>query len=141
MKRFVQGESRTQGTLLPELLDDYVADTNPVRVVDVFVDELDLGKLGFQGVEPLATGRPSYHPAVLLKIYIYGYLNRIQSSRRLETEAQRNVELMWLTGRLMPDVHCDLVSRSQGHGATQRAEAAQARDAGTQSKGGSRRSG
>ena len=103
MKRFVQGESRTQGTLLPELLDDYVADTNPVRVVDVFVDELDLGKLGFQGVEPLATGRPSYHPAVLLKIYIYGYLNRIQSSRRLETEAQRNVELMWLTGRLMPD--------------------------------------
>lgn len=103
MKRFIQGEHRTQGTLLPESLDDYVADTNPVRVVDVFVDELDLGKLGFAGVDPAATGRPSYHPAVLLKVYIYGYLNRIQSSRRLEREAQRNVELMWLTGRLMPD--------------------------------------
>jgi transposase len=103
MKRFVQGASRTQGTLLPESLDDYVTDTNPVRVVDVFVDELDLGKLGFEGVDPAATGRPAYHPAVLLKIYIYGYLNRIQSSRRLERESQRNVELMWLTGRLMPD--------------------------------------
>lgn len=89
--------------MLPELLDDYVTDTNPVRVVDVFVDELDLGKLGFSGVDPAATGRPAYHPAVLLKLYIYGYLNRIQSSRRLEREAQRNVELMWLTGRLMPD--------------------------------------
>ena len=103
MKRFIQGEDRTQGILLPELLDDYVADINPVRVVDVFVDELDLGKLGFAGVDPAATGRPSYHPAVLLKIYIYGYLNRIQSGRRLETETQRNVELMWLTGRLRPD--------------------------------------
>jgi transposase len=89
--------------LLPELLEDYVADTNPVRVVDVFVDELDLGKLAFEGIDPAATGRPSYHPAVLLKLYIYGYLNRIQSSRRLERETQRNVELMWLTGRLMPD--------------------------------------
>lgn len=87
MKRFVQGESRTQSTLLPASLDDYVADTNPVRVIDVFVDELDLGKLGFEGIEPTATGRPSYHPAVLLKIYIYGCLNRIQSSRRLEREA------------------------------------------------------
>jgi transposase len=103
MKRFIQGESRTQSTLLPEMLDDYIADTNPVRVVDVFVDELGLGQLGFEGVDPAATGRPAYHPAVLLKIYIYGYLNRIQSSRRLENEAQRNVELMWLTGRLMPD--------------------------------------
>ena len=103
MKRFVQGESRTQSTLLPESLDDYVSDTNPVRVVDVFVDELDLGRLGFEGVDPAETGRPSYHPAVLLKIYIYGYLNRLQSSRRLEREAQRNVELMWLTGRLAPD--------------------------------------
>jgi transposase len=103
MKRFIQGVDRTQATLLPELLDDYVAETNPVRVVDVFVDELDLGKLGFEGVDPASTGRPSYHPAILLKIYIYGYLNRIQSSRRLEREAQRNVELMWLTGRLMPD--------------------------------------
>jgi transposase len=103
MKRFIEGESRTQGTLLPESLDEYIADTNPVRVVDVFVDELDLGKLGFDGVEPAATGRPGYHPAVLLKTYIYGYLNRIQSSRRLEKEAQRNLELMWLSGRLMPD--------------------------------------
>jgi transposase len=103
MKRFIQGEDRTQSTLLPELLDDYVAEANPVRVVDVYVDELDLGKLGFEGVSPAATGRPAYHPAVLLKIYIYGYLNRIQSSRRLEREAQRNVELMWLTGRLTPD--------------------------------------
>lgn len=103
MKRFIQGEDRTPGTLLPELLDEYIAEAVPVRVVDVYVDELDLGKLGFEGVGPAATGRPAYHPAVLLKIYIYGYLNRIQSSRRLEREAQRNVELMWLTGRLMPD--------------------------------------
>tara|TARA_R100000005_G_scaffold18283_1_gene7651 strand:+ start:13896 stop:15326 length:1431 start_codon:yes stop_codon:yes gene_type:complete len=103
MKRFIQGENRDQSTLLPESLDDYVADTNPVRVVDVFVDELDLGALGFSGVTPADTGRPAYHPADLLKIYIYGYLNRIQSSRRLEREAQRNIELMWLTGRLMPD--------------------------------------
>jgi transposase len=97
MKRFVQGESRTQSTLLPEMLDDYIADTNPIRVVDVFVDELALGQLGFEGVDPAATGRAAYHPAILLKIYIYGYLNRIQSSRRLEKETQRNVELMWLT--------------------------------------------
>ena len=103
MKRFIQGEHRGQGTLLPESLDDYVSDTNPVRVVDVFVDELNLGSLGFDGAIPADTGRPAYHPAILLKIYIYGYLNRIQSSRRLEREAQRNVELMWLTGRLMPD--------------------------------------
>ena len=103
MKRFIHGEDRTQATMFPELLDDYVAETNPVRVVDVFVDELDLSQLGFEGVDPAATGRPAYHPAILLKIYIYGYLNRIQSSRRLEREAQRNVELMWLTGRLMPD--------------------------------------
>lgn len=103
MKRFIQGEHRGQGTLLPESLDDYVSDTNPVRVVDVFVDELDLVTLGFEGAIPADTGRPAYHPAILLKIYIYGYLNRIQSSRRLEREAQRNVELMWLTGRLMPD--------------------------------------
>jgi transposase len=103
MKRFVEGEDRKQVTLLPECLDDYIEAENPVRVIEVFVDELDLGELGFVGVEPLATGRPSYHPAVMLKIYIYGYLNRIQSSRRLEREAQRNVELMWLTGRLRPD--------------------------------------
>lgn len=103
MKRFIKGECRTQTTLLPESIDDYITDTNPVRIVDVFVDELDLGKLGFDGVEPAITGRPSYHPAILLKIYIYGYLNRIQSSRRLEKETQRNVELMWLVGRLTPD--------------------------------------
>jgi transposase len=103
MKRFIQGEHRGQSTLLPESLDDYVSDTNPVRVVDVFVDELDLVNLGFEGAIPADSGRPAYHPAILLKIYIYGYLNRIQSSRRLEREAQRNVELMWLSGRLMPD--------------------------------------
>ena len=103
MNRFIKGECRTQITLLPESLDDYVVETNPVRVVDVFVDELDLKQLGFEGVQPAVTGRPAYHPAVLLKIYIYGYLNRIQSSRRLEKETQRNIELMWLTGRLMPD--------------------------------------
>jgi transposase len=84
-------------------LDDYVAECNPVRVIEVFVDGLDLGKLDFEGVEPEFTGRPSYHPATLLKIYIYGYLNRIQSTRRLEVETQRNLELMWLTSRLMPD--------------------------------------
>jgi transposase len=103
MKRFIEGEERSQVTLLPECLDDYIAEDNPIRVVDVFVDELRLHELGFEGAEPAATGRPSYHPAVLLKIYIYGYLNRVQSSRRLEREAQRNVELMWLTGRLAPD--------------------------------------
>ena len=103
MKRYIQGEERSQVTLLPECLDDYIAEDNPVRVVDVFVDELDLAALGFEGVAPAITGRPSYHPSVLLKLYIYGYLNRIQSSRRLERECQRNVELMWLTGRLAPD--------------------------------------
>lgn len=103
MKRFVEGQSRTQRALLPESLDDFVAEANPVRVIDVFVDELDLRKLGFTGVDPAATGRPGYHPAALLKLYIYGYLNRIQSSRRLEREAQRNLELMWLLGRLTPD--------------------------------------
>ncbi len=103
MKRFVEGEERTQVTLLPRGLDDYIAEDNPVRVIDVFIDELDLVGLGFDGVAPAVTGRPAYHPAVLLKIYVYGYLNRLQSSRRLERETQRNVELMWLTGRLTPD--------------------------------------
>src|SRR5229473_3321484 len=103
MKRFVEGEDRAQVTLLPECLDDYVVEDNPVRVIDVFIDELDLTGLGFDGVAPADTGRPAYHPAVLLKIYVYGYLNRLQSSRRLERETQRNVELMWLTGRLAPD--------------------------------------
>ena len=103
MKRFIEGEDRSQSTLFPEHLDDYIAEDNPVRVIDVFVDELDLNELGFEGMAPEVTGRPAYHPASLLKIYIYGYLNRIQSSRRLERETQRNVELIWLTGRLMPD--------------------------------------
>ncbi len=102
MKRFIEGEERSQATLLPQYLDDYIAEDNPVRAVDAFVEELDLKALGFEGADPAITGRPSYHPAVLLKIYIYGYLNRIASSRRLEREAQRNVELMWLTGRLAP---------------------------------------
>jgi transposase len=103
MKRFIEGEDRAQITLLPECLDDYIAEDNPVRVVEAFIDELDLGALGFAGVRPTVTGRPSYHPSVLLKLYLYGYLNRIQSSRRLERESQRNVELMWLTGKLAPD--------------------------------------
>ena len=103
MKRFIEAEDRGQATFLPELLDDFVDKDNPVRVVDVFVDQLDLGGLGFERAQPAATGRPAYHPNVLLKLYIYGYLNRIQSSRRLEREAQRNVELMWLMRRLTPD--------------------------------------
>jgi transposase len=103
MKRFVEGEDRLQGALLPHCLDDYVTENNPVRVIEAFIDELDLGILGFEGVVPETTGRPAYHPATLLKIYLYGYLNRVQSSRRLEREAQRNTELMWLIGRLAPD--------------------------------------
>ena len=103
MKRFIQGISRDQGTLFPEYLEDFVTEDNPVRVVDVFVEQLDLNQLGFKSVQPLATGRPAYHPAVLLKLYIYGYLNRLQSSRRLERESQRNLELFWLTERLKPD--------------------------------------
>jgi transposase len=103
MKRFVAGADRTQSTLLPESLDDWVDESNPVRVIDAFVDALNVAELGFEGVEPAATGRPSYHPCCLLKLYIYGYLNRVQSSRRLEREAGRNVEVMWLLGRLAPD--------------------------------------
>jgi transposase len=103
MERFIEGEDRSQSTLFPEHLDDYIAEDNPVRVIDVFVDELGLKELGFAGMEPEVTGRSAYDPASLLKIYIYGYLNRIQSSRRLECETQRNVELIWLTGRLTPD--------------------------------------
>jgi transposase len=103
MSRFIEGEARTQSLLFPERLDEWIEEDNPVRVIDAFVDELDMKELGFEGVVPADTGRPGYHPATLLKIYIYGYLNRIQSSRRLEREAQRNVEVVWLTGRLMPD--------------------------------------
>src|SRR4029077_7491199 len=103
MKRFVEGVDRSQSTLFPECLEDWIVEDNPVRVIDAFVDELDLSELGFSGVEPEVTGRPSYHPSVLLKLYIYGYLNRVQSSRRLEREASRNVEVIWLLGRLAPD--------------------------------------
>src|SRR5271166_958526 len=103
MKRFVEGIDRGQATLFPECLEDWIDEENPVRVIDAFVEKLDLSGLGFDGVAPEATGRPSYHPAVLLKLYIYGYLNRVQSSRRLEREALRNVEVMWLTNRLVPD--------------------------------------
>ena len=103
MGRYIDGQDRAQSVLFPERLDEWIEEDNPVRAVDVFVDELDLIDLGFERAQPADTGRPAYHPATLLKIYIYGYLNRIQSSRRLEREAQRNVELVWLTGRLMPD--------------------------------------
>src|SRR6186997_2575613 len=103
MRRFVEGTDREQSTLFPECLEDWICEDNPVRAIDVFIDELDLAQLGFGGVEPEVTGRPSYHPSVLLKLYVYGYLNRVQSSRRLEREAGRNVEVMWLTGRLTPD--------------------------------------
>src|ERR1700751_5955007 len=103
MHRFIDGEDRMQQTLLPHCLEDYVGEENTVRVIEVFIEELDLAALGFSGMTPAATGRPAYHPSTLLKIYIYGYLNRLQSSRRLGREAQRNIELMWLTGRLAPD--------------------------------------
>ena len=103
MKRFVEGQDRRQTTLLPDCVDDYVTEENPVRAIEAFVDALDLAALGFAGVVPEATGRPAYRPGALLKIYLYGYLNRIQSSRRLERETQRNLELIWLTGRLTPD--------------------------------------
>jgi len=103
MRRFVEGIDRGQTTLFPECLEDWIDGDNPVRAIEAFVDGLDLSGLGFDGAAPEATGRPSYHPTVLLKLYIYGYLNRVQSSRRLEREAGRNVEVMWLTGRLIPD--------------------------------------
>jgi transposase len=103
MPRFIEGEPRTQSTLFPERLEDYIDEDNPVRVVEAFIDGLDLEKLGFEGMIPKQTGRPAYHPSTMLKLYVYGYLNRIQSSRRLEKESGRNVELMWLLGRLTPD--------------------------------------
>jgi transposase len=117
MKRFVEGIDRGQATLFPACLEDWIDGENPVRVIDAFVDKLDLSRLGFDGVAPEATGRPSYHPAVLLKLYIYGYLNRVQSSRRLEREAGRNVEVMWLTGRLNPDHKTIADFRKDGGGA------------------------
>ncbi len=103
MNRFVEGDDRKQVALLPECVDDYIGQDNPVRIMDVFVDEPDLSELGFNGITPAVTGRPSYHPGVMLKIYICGYLNRVPHSRRLERECQRNVEMMWLTRRLTPD--------------------------------------
>ncbi len=115
MKRFVEGVSRDQVSFLPECLDDFIDEDNPARVVDVFVDGLDLRDLGFDRIDPRSTGRPSYHPSVLLKLYIYGYLNRVQSSRRLEREAGRNVEVMWLIGRLAPD-HKTIADFRKNHG-------------------------
>src|SRR5213075_2503366 len=103
MKRFVEGIDHSQSTLFPECVEDWISEDNPVRVIDLFVDGLDLGEMAFEGVDPAATGQPAYHPSLLLKLYIYGYLNRVQSSRRLEREAGRNVEVMWLLGRLAPD--------------------------------------
>lgn len=103
MKRFIEGADRGQSTLFPECVEDWIGDDNPVRLIDVFVDKLDLAELGFGGIDPEVTGRPSYHPSLLLKLYIYGYLNRVQSSRPLERETGRNVEVMWLLGRLAPD--------------------------------------
>lgn len=103
MTRYIEGENRQQSTLFPQSINEYIAEDSTVRVIDVFVDELNLSKLGFNRTPPADTGRPSYHPSTLLKIYIYGYLNRIQTSRRLERETQRNIELIWLTGRLSPD--------------------------------------
>src|ERR1700720_4812794 len=103
MTRFVVGDDCGQSALFPERLADYLGEDNPVRAIDVFVEELDLAGLSFEGVQPLATGRPAYHPATLLKIYVYGYLNRVQSSRRLERGRQGNVALVWLTGPMLPD--------------------------------------
>jgi transposase len=103
MGRFVEGQDRRQAAFLPDCLEDYVDPDNPVRVIDAFIDELDLVSLGFERAQPAATGRPAYHPAMMLKLYVYGYMNRVQSSRRLEREASRNTELMWLTGKLAPD--------------------------------------
>src|SRR3974390_1276159 len=104
MAGVVEGGDRGQITLFPAVLDDYVAEDNPVRAVDVFVDGLDLDKLGFVGVQPLHTGPPGPPPGTMLKLYIYGYLNRVPSSRRLERECQRNIEMIWLTGQLAPDL-------------------------------------
>jgi transposase len=103
MSGFIEGVERSQSSLFPERLEDWVCEDHPVRVIDLFVDDLDLRDLGFERTAAARTGRPGYHPGVLLKLFIYGYLNRIPSSRRLEREAGRNVELMWLTGRLAPD--------------------------------------
>ena len=124
MGRFVEGQDRRQDYLLPASLDDYVSEDNPVRAVEAFIDALDLKALEFVGMTPAETGRPAYHPATMLKIYLYGYLNRVQSSRRLEREAQRNVEMMWLTGRLAPDFKT-IANFRQANGAAIRAVCSQ----------------
>ena len=103
MSRFIEENARSQSTLFPELLDDYISQDNPIRVVEAFVEGLDMHGMKFNRVEASNTGRPGYRPSTLLKLYIYGYLNRIQTSRRLEKETHRNVEVMWLLGRLQPD--------------------------------------
>ena len=103
MPRFIEEQGRTQSTLFPELLDDFIDPDNVVRIIDAFVHGLPMHDMGFKRVDPSETGRPGYHPSTLLKLYVYGYMNRIQSSRRLECETHRNVELMWLLGRLQPD--------------------------------------
>ncbi|MGC3939539.1 transposase, partial [Roseobacter sp. EG26] len=103
MSGYIEGVERGQATLFPDRLEDWINEDNPVRVVDLFVEEIDLEQLGFLRISPARTGRPGYHPSVLLKLFIYGYLNRVPSSRALEREARRNVEVMWLTGRLVPD--------------------------------------
>jgi transposase len=100
MPRFVEGIPRTQSTLFPERLEDYIDEENPVRAIEAFIDALNFEQLGFQGMNPKATGRPAYHPSIMLKLYVYGYLNRVQSTRRLERETGRNIELMWLLERL-----------------------------------------
>jgi transposase len=102
MSGFIQGQARTQSTLFPEMLDDFVVEDSAVRVIDFFIDNLNLAGLGFK-TEPNRKGRPAYHPIILLKIFVYGYFNQVHSSRRLEREALRNIELMWLVGRLAPD--------------------------------------
>jgi transposase len=120
MRRFIEGADRSQSVLFPERLDEYIGEDNPVRDVDVFVDTLNLQQLGFARALAKETGRPGYHPATLIKIYLYGYLNRIQSSRRLERESQRNVELISLTGRLSPDFKTIADFRKDnGHAITQ----------------------
>src|SRR5579871_4450783 len=101
--RYVAGVERTQAVLFPQSLDEYISEDNPVRFIDAYVAELDLMKLGFVHAKPSETGRPAYDPGDLLRLYIYGYLNRVRSSRRLEKEAQRNVEVMWLLRKLRPD--------------------------------------
>ena len=102
MSGYIEGTDRSQVTLFPDRLEDWIDEDSLVRVIDLFVDEIDLGELGFLRTAPAQTGRPGYHPSVLLKLFIYGYLNRVPSSRALEREAGRNIEVMWLTGRLVP---------------------------------------